>query len=268
VQFLSVAKETVESFVEENATTLLTAAGVIGTVGTAVLAGRGGFKAAEILRDLNDEKKIEALKEDPTADTPKDMLTAREKALLLWPYVLPPVVVGATTIGCIIFAHRMSAQKITALVAAYGIADKRFEEYRAKVHEHLTGPKKDKIETDVAQQRVNNTPGSDRIVIVDGGEDVLCFDTATDRYFKSSPEKIRRAVNATNAEILNHGGANAAYFYSELELAPTQWGNECGWGIGEQMDVRFDYVEAKGNRPCLSITFEKMPSPNWLNPYS
>ena len=38
----------------ENSTTILTAAGVVGTVGTAVLTGRATFKAAELIRERHD----------------------------------------------------------------------------------------------------------------------------------------------------------------------------------------------------------------------
>ena len=38
----------------ENSTTILTAVGVVGTVGTAYLTGRATFKAAEIINGIED----------------------------------------------------------------------------------------------------------------------------------------------------------------------------------------------------------------------
>jgi hypothetical protein len=270
VQFLNDVKQKGAKLLVDNASVLLTAAGVVGTVSTAVLAGRAGFKAADILREMKYDASHDENGDRIDVDVAMSQfhIPVKDKIVKIGPHFIPPVVTGTATVAAIIMGHRVSAQKAAALAAAYGLAERNLSEYKEKVAQHLTGPKKEKLETEIAQDKVNAASGSDRIILVDGSDEVLCFDTATDRYFKSSPEKIRRAVNATNAEILNHGGANAAYFYSELELSPTQWGNECGWGIGEQMDVKFDYVEASGNRPCLSITFEKMPSPNWLNPYS
>ncbi len=41
------AQQRVQEFVSANSSTLLTASGVVGTVATAVLSGRAGYKAAE-----------------------------------------------------------------------------------------------------------------------------------------------------------------------------------------------------------------------------
>jgi len=273
VQFLSEVTKKGAKLLEENSSVLLTAGGVIGTITTGVLAGRGGFKAARIIDEAKEEMANDLNRRHDGSEIEKIVfakdvsLPTSEMAKILAPHIIPPVLTGSLTIGAIIFAHRLNAQKITALVAAYGLADKRLDEYKAKVSEHLTGPKKEKLETEIAQDRVNTTPGHDRVIIVEGDGDVLCFDEPTGRYFKSSPEKIKRAVNATNAEILRHGGAPASYFYDELELPPTSWSNELGWSRGEQVELAFNYVRDPNERPCLSIDFKKMPSEEWNTDY-
>src|SRR3954452_3905973 len=172
------AKERAQHLVQENATTLLTAGGVVGTVATAVLAGRAGYKAAEILGEENRARKAAFMKQEQAAivEVPKDMIDKWDKAKLLWPYFVPPVVTGSATIGSIIMANRMSAQKAAALAAAYGLAEKQFSEYREKVQEKLTGQKAESIKDELAQDRVNRTPGANQIVVVEG--EVLCFDEA------------------------------------------------------------------------------------------
>jgi hypothetical protein len=135
------------------------------------------------------------------------------------------------------------------------------------VAEKLTGPKQEAIDKEIAQDRVNNTPGYDRVVIIEGSDDSLCLDESTGRYFKSNPEKIRRAVNATNAEILRHGGASVSHFYDELELPPTSWSDTVGWGMGEQMDIKYNYIEAPDGRPVLAIDFKRMPTMHWNESY-
>ena len=273
MQFFTGVREKVAILVSENATTLLTAAGVVGTVATGVLAGRAGYKSAEILRAAQIEKQgkiVQELEAPFEGQIPKaeDILTTAEKAKIFGLQFAPPVVLGAGTVAAIIMSHRMSAQKAAALAAAYGLAERNLSDYKEKVAEKLTGPKKEALETEISQDRVNNTPGYDKVVIIEGDGDVLCFDEPTGRYFKSNPEKIRRAVNATNTEILRHGGASASYFYDELEQPPTTWSEVMGWGIGEQMDVKFDYVKNPADdKPVLSIEFTQMPSLSWNDSY-
>lgn len=269
MQFLNDVKQKAATLLAENASTLLTAGGVVGTVATGVLAGRAGFKAAEILRDENDLRKADFLKQEQAAvvDVPKDMLSKTDKVKLVGVQFIPPVVTGTATVAAIILGHRVSAQKAAALAAAYGLAERNLSEYKEKVAEKLTGPKKQQIDDEIAQDRVNGAPGYDKVILVEGSGDVLCMDQPTGRYFKSSPEKIRRAENATNAEILRFGGASASHFYDELELPPTTWSDEVGWGMGEQMQIVFSYVEAPDKKPVLAIDFKNMPSLHWKESY-
>src|SRR4051812_12653306 len=212
VPFLNEVKQKAFGFVSANSSALLTAGGVVGTVATAVLTGRAAFKAGDILRAENAKKKTEFLKEESAAiaEVPKDMLSKKEKLIAVGPQFIPPVLVGGVTIASIIMANRMSAQKIAALAAAYGLAERNLSEYKEKVAEKLTGPKKQAIDEELAQDRVNRTSGYENIVVMEG--EVLCFDEPTGRYSGSRRENITRAVNTPTAEILHHDPAPASFF--------------------------------------------------------
>lgn len=264
MQFLDVAKQKVAEFSKENATTLLTAGGVVGTVATAILTGRAGFKANDILRKANAEKKTEIVVdgEAPIDEVPKDALTKTEKLLLVGPHFIPPIVVGGITITSIIMSHRMSAQKAAALVAAYGLAERNLSEYKEKVAEKLTGPKKEAIDDELAQDRVNKTDGHQNIVIVEG--EVLCFDEETARYFRSTMENIKKAVNAVNAEILHHDHASAGFFYEEIGLPGTSWTDEIGWNRDNLLDLKYSTVLSPDGKPCIAIAFKTAPRPDYI----
>src|SRR3954451_24408059 len=179
------AKQRVQELLQENATTILTVGGVVGTVTTAVLTGRATFQAAEKILLEEADRIAEVRPHTPPGETVTiTPLTKTEKAKLIWPLYIPPVASGVVTISSIIMANRMSAQKVAALAAAYGLSEKQFREYKDKVQEKLTGPKAQAIDDELAQDRVNNTPGSQQIVVVEG--EVLCFDEATGRYFRGS----------------------------------------------------------------------------------
>lgn len=264
MQFLNDVGRRVGEFASDNATTLLTAGGVVGTVATAILTGRAGFKAAEIIRN----KELEHIHPEGVTDVIDGDnnvtmgLSKTQKVLLVWPHFVPPVVTGTATITAIIFSHRMSAQKAAALAAAYGLAERNLSEYKEKVSEKLTGPKQQQVVDEIAQDRVNRTSGHENIVIVEG--EVLCLDEPSGRYFRSTMENIKSAVNATNAEILHHDHANATFFYDELGMTGTTWSDEVGWNTDHLLELKISTAMTPDGRPCIAIDYKTGPKADYI----
>lgn len=257
-------QEGAKKLVADNAQILLTAGGVVGTVGTGLLAWRGGYRAAEIIRD----EELKHIHENGTEETLSNAtmgLSKAQRVALVWTYAAPPMLIGGATIGSIIMSHRMSASKAAALAAAYGLSQKQFEEYREKVAEKLTGPKNQAIKDELAQDRVNKTSGSSQIIVVEG--QVLCFDQPTGRYFQSTMDDIKKAEIFTNQEILHHDVASATFFYEQLGLPPTTWSEDVGWNTDNMVEIEYSTVLAYNDRPCIAINFKNMPSPNYLRQY-
>jgi hypothetical protein len=238
---------------------LLTAGAVVGTVATGVLAGRAGMKAERIL--AGEEVNLRKIEEEQNLAFGETKLTRFEKLVAVGPHFIPPVLAGAATIGGIIMANRMNAQKAAALAAAYGLSQKQFEEYREKVAEKLTGPKNQAIKDELAQDRVSKAPGSTQVIVVSGN--VLCYDSMTDRYFSCTMEKIKQAENEVNAEIINHGHANASMFYDALELNNTPWTNHVGWNTDNMLELDISTTVAENSQPCLVVSFGSMPTADY-----
>lgn len=266
MQFLTDVREKAAQLMADNATTLLTTGGVVGTVATAVLSARAAFQASEKLHC----EQIMVLSEttnltDPDTDKSLVELTPKTKLKLTAPYFIPPVITGTATVAAIIMSHRMSSAKIAGLAAAYGLAERNFGEYKDKVAQKLTGPKQAQIDEELAQERVNRASGHDQIVVVEG--DVLCFDEPTGRYFTSSMQKIQQAVNKTNAEIMNQGYASMEYFYQLLGLPPTTISGEIGWNAGTLCELTYSTVLSPDDKPCIAIDFKYLPTAEYAPKY-
>lgn len=265
MQLITDMQKKAQELIQENAPTILTAGGVVGTVVTAVLAGRAGFKFSEILNEDKHERAMAEVDPDISYETayrrlmPLDKI---EKAKLVWPYCAPPVITGTVTITSIIFANRMNAQKVAALAAAYGLAEGRLTEYREKVAEKLTPAKEQKLQDELAQESVNKTPGATQVIIAEG--EVLCFDRPTGRYFRSTMENIMRAVNSTNAEIMHADFVRATFFYEELSLPATTWTDEVGWNTDRLLELDISTVLSEDNRPCIAIDFKTLPKLDYV----
>lgn len=248
----------VTDVVEDNKVTILTGIGVAGTVTTAVLSGRAGFKAARLI----DNKRVESVTwtED---DVEVDPLTTKDLIFLVGPQFIPAVGMGALTVSAIIFANRLSAKETAAMAAMYSMSDKTFQEYKEKVQEKLGQNKETALRDEIAQDRVDANPVDNRTVIITGGGDVLCYDILTDRYFNSTVEKIKQAQNEINAEILNQDMVSLGQFYERIGLQVTAYSDSVGWNLDNLCEVEFSATTSSDNRPCMAIDFKRYPKPDY-----
>lgn len=240
-------------FASDNASTLLTAGGVVGTVATAVLAGRASVKAHEIIKEKENEGQV---------------LRKLEKAALVAPTFIPPVLTGGLTIAAIIWSNRISASKAAALAAAYGVSRDRLEEYQAKMTEKLTGHKKQAIDDEIAQDHVRKNPSNEVIILADG--DVLCYDMLSGRYFRSTVEQIRKAVHVTNNQIENNQYSSLTEFYENIGLPSTSLSDSLGWSNFTQdmpLEVKLSTTLTADDKPCLAVDFNIMPVPDYARSY-
>jgi len=244
----------------ENRTVLLTAVGVVGTVSTAVLTGRASFKAGRIIEVAEHERAEESFGKEIELDT-------RERIDLVWALYIPPVGVGVLTIAAIVLANRLDAQKAAGLAAAYGISERSFTEYRQKVQERMGEGKEQALRDELAQERVNRDPISNKQVIITGKGEVLCKDNISGRYFMSSVEAIKKAENTINYEIVHHMYASLSQFYEEIGLAPTRHSDEIGWNTNNLLEVVFSATMSDDERPCMVLDYTVGPTQDYTKLY-
>jgi Family of unknown function (DUF6353) len=248
----------------ENSSTILTAAGVAGTVSTAVLTAKSSLKAARVI-DNNQPPKVLIVKEDGTKNDAftQPTLSKTEKVKLVWALYIPPVAMGSITITSIVLAHKIDAKKIAALTAAAGISERAFQEYKDKVVEKL-GPREDeKIRDQIAQDRVNKKqPTTSELVMVGDGK-VLCQDGYSGRYFTSSMEEIKRAENEVNRELVNHMDCSLTELYDELGLSSTAASDSVGWNSANSLNIKVSTTITEDGRPCLVLDYDPHPFPTY-----
>jgi hypothetical protein len=244
----------------ENAPTLLTGIGVVGTVSTAVLTGRSTVKA---VRKVDEEKIVINTGVDPEHITVDPVqLSKRDIFKLVWPLYIPPTICGITTIMAIVTANRIDARKIAALTAAAGISERAFQEYKDKVVEKL-GPNQDrKIRDEVAQDQITKEGGPRELVIVNEGK-VLCKDMMSGRYFECTNEDLKRAENWVNHELLHHNDCSLSEFYGQIGMDATSYSDSVGWNSASAVELQITTALTPDNRPCLAVDFHPHPFPTY-----
>lgn len=249
----------IKFLLDHHSPTLLSGAGVAGTIATAYLTGRASFKAAHIIAEETDVKN-EVIRTDPMMENHHGSygeLSRTQKAKLVWKEFIPPAASGVLTITSIIAANKITSKRLAALTVAAGVSERALTEYKEKVLEKLGERQEQKIRDEVAQDRVTGNPSSQPIVIGDG--EVLCYDMLTGRYFKSSMEKIRAAENKVNYELVHYMSCSLSFFYEEIGLAPTSYTDSVGWNAGNRIEVQFTTTLSDDGRPCIAIDFSKPP---------
>ena len=238
----------VEKVVIDNSPGILTGVGVAGTVLTAYLTGSASIKAHERIRQADDDREDEV---------PEGMELVRERLGLVWDLYIPPVGVGIITVSAIVGANRIGTRRAAALAAAYSISERAFTEYREKVVERIGEGKERAIRDEVAQEQVSRTPVKD--VIIAGSGDVLCYEALTGRYFMSNMERLRKAENEINYQLLHECYASLSDFFDKIGLSRTDLSEEVGWKNTSLLELRFSATLSDDDRPCIAINYRVEP---------
>lgn len=221
----------------DNSPTILTAIGVTGAITTAVLAGKAGFKAAQVLGE-----------ESPYTEP-------KEKFELTWKLFIPAIGTGTVTVICIVLANRVSSKRSAAMASAYAVSQEAFREYKTKVIDKLGEPKERKIADEVSQDRVNKITPPAYIV---SNANSLWMDLFSGRYFDCDMETIRAAVNDINEDIIHGNFPSLTEFWEKIGLAKTTESDELGWNTDNLLYVNYAAAMHDG-RPVGTIEFRTIP---------
>lgn len=242
-------------FVRKNSSSILTGVAIGGVVSTAIFAARGAAKA---VRDVIDaENRINR------------SLTSRETFKITWHHFAPAVYSCGLTIFSVLAAQKVNNQRYAAMAAAFAMSERSIETYRDKLIE-LMGPKtNDKILNAITRDEIDNNPPSAGEVIITGKGDTLCRESLTGRYFKSDYDKINKAINEFNHNVLKDYYASFNDFLYLLGLPPTKLGDELGWNAMRLLEVSFTSHLSEDGTPCLNMEYMNLPVDKYykVNPH-
>lgn len=263
-------------FADEHQREIILGGAIAGTVITSVLSWKAGIKADKILAEQ--KEKINTIVIDMGKDEPKEISEEEEKQRRkeitietikkMAPVVLPPVLTGAITIGCVLGGYKASNKQIAALSAAYTLSEKMLTEYKDKTLD-LIGPKKfSEVEENIARKRVDETPQCEQNTILNTGRGTVKFlDPVSGRYFYSRPDDVRRAVNVINNETNVDGYfTKLNEFYDELGLPSIDLGNMVGFQAGKLIDIDhiFTVILGENDEAIYVLNYEVQPGHGWF----
>jgi hypothetical protein len=242
----------ISKLVKDNSPTLISGAAVVGVITTAVLTARASRKATTYMLEESgalDQSTVEV-----------KHFTRRQVFERTWKLYIPPVLSGGATIGCIVWANRIGLQRNAALIAAAALADTAFREYKDEIVRTLGEKKHDEVEDRISEKRMADNPPPSREVVLLGAGEQTCYDRWSGRYFRSSMESIRQAVNDLNKGIIDGNMyADLNEFYGLVGLDPIDGGEPVGWNVDNMCDVGFTSHLSSDGTACLCVYFRNIP---------
>ena len=236
-----------EGIVRESPT-ILTAFGVTGVITTAILAARAAPLSMELIESEAYRRKIR--------DSELELM---EKVKAGWTPYIPAAISGVLTVVCILSANSIHSKRNAAIAGLYSVATAALNEYQEKVIETIGEKKEGKISDALAQDALDKNPLSENGIGVVHG-DALFYDKASGRYFKSTVEKVRKALNDFNVELMTEMFKSMNEWYDMIGLPSVDLGEQQGWNIDNGLlDVRFSTMLSDSQEPCIVLEYSVNP---------
>ena len=247
---------------------ILVVAGVVGVVGSTVMACKATTKLDSILNEAKDNiDKIHEAAEHPEflpepyteEDSKKDLaIVYTRTAVNVVKLYAPAVIIGGLSITAILAGHNITRKRNIALAAAYTAVDKSFKEYRGRVVERF-GEALDKelrynIKSKEVEEVTVNEDGSESAVknaidVVDPNNIssyARFFDDGCTGWTKD-PEYnlmfLRDQQRYANDLLQSKGHLFLNEVYDMLGIPRTKAGQAVGWFYDEKNPVGDNFVD-------------------------
>lgn len=240
-----------KGFFTQHGSTILTSLGVAGIFGAAILAALETPKAMDELEEA--KKSIKKSDWNP-----------KRTAKAVWKCYIPAASVAVTSAACVITAHAIDKRQLAAASAAAMMSKMAFKEYRDSAQEVLSDDQIRAIDKKADERRSKRkklgkkeTPKGD-VVILDG--DCLCVEPISGREFKSTPQKLRSAINDANDILVDEGSVTVNELFDCLGLSHTVTGNQDCWRLEDGMlKIRFSAKLNSDDYPVIVLKYERLP---------
>ncbi len=210
--------------------TILTCAGTVGVVLTAVFTGKAAVKAS---------KKIEEAKTIKMEETGEE-LTVLETVEECWKDYIPPVAIGIATVGCILSSNILNRRQTASAMAAYAFAMKSLKNYKRAVAEEFgeEGIKRIEERLIVEYPEVPCIYGALTGGSFDFGETDenkhLFYDAFSNRLFTSTYSDVALAELHTNRKFALSGDVSLRTFYDFLGLETPPELEDLYWYVSDE----------------------------------
>ena len=265
--------------VKKHSPEILTGVGIVGLVGTAVLASKATLKLDVIVDDLQfNLEQIQNVRVSQ-GDRYDDKAALHDKTVVYTRTVVdisklyaPAVTLGLASIGCILGAHGIMKKRNAALAVAYKATEEAFNKYRERVIEAIGTEQELDVFKGIREEEVTDENGKKTVVRVQEGQASIyrqLWDETRPTWNKDrmyNKQFLLCQQNMANDMLRSRGHLFLNEVHKMLGIEVTQIGQMAGWVMGhggdEFVDFGLDSFESpealaflEGTEPAIWLDF-------------
>lgn len=249
---LSKVVKNVKTAATKHSPEILTGIGIAGMVTTTVMAVKATPKALMLIEEKKNEEGL-------------DSLTPIETVKASWQCYIPSAIVGTVSMFCLIGASSANLRRNAALATAYTLSESALKDYQEKVVETIGDKKEQTVRDSIAKDKLDKNPVTTREIVITEKGNTLCYDVISGRYFKSDIDKLKKAINELNRNMLDDMFISLNDFYYEIGLSNTKLGDDLGWNVSEGLiDLKFSSQLTDDGTPCVVMDYSIAPKYDYL----
>ena len=229
----------IAKWLKQNTPVILSVIGAAGVAVTAVTAVKGATKASKLI------EKTEQEKGGPLGKT--------EKIITVIPAYVPSIIVGVSTMICILSSAALNKRQQATIMGAYTLINSSYKEYKSKLKELYGEKAHHDIMESIAKEQCSDVHitsdtifGTSTLDFGDAEEPEVTrtfYDCLSKRYFESTISNVIQAEYHLNRNFMFGGTISLNEFYEFLGLDKTNDGDELGWSNcnGDIFWIDFDH---------------------------
>ena len=273
--------ETVRSGAEKHSPKILIAFGIVGVVGSSVLACKATLKAKKVVDgtkedlDLNRQYAEDGFVDENIDYTPE--MAKRDRAQIyvragfeLAKLYAPPIGLGIFSLGCILKSNDILCKRNAALAAAYTAVEKSYKDYRARVVERfgeevdsqiLHNSKMEEIEDKITDEKGKTKKIKRPIEVADPDAEspYMRYFTKANPYWENNEDYVmmflRSQQNYANDLLRAKKKLTLNKAYDMLGFEENKTGMVTGWIFDKNNQDGDNYVEFKVTKVYLPDEF-------------
>lgn len=238
---------------------LLFGAGIVGVVGSTVLACRATLKMDEVLFEAQQNIEVAKQLEHPEyseADRAKDIRIVKVQTVIKIAKLYgPAVIVGGVSIAALTKSHHILSSRNASLAAAYAALEKGFDEYRARVVAKYGEEADRDLRYGTREITIEEGGKKKKVVRVGPGEPSIYarFFDVNSASWNKEPEYnlifLKCQQNYVNDLLHARGHVFLNEVYDQLGIPRSKAGAVVGWVLGAGDDfIDFGVFDDKSDR--------------------
>lgn len=228
---------------------ILTTVGILGMIGTTVLASRATLKAGPIVDQIKEDKLVVSVgtfsnENDVNKEIAKVYVRGGLKLTKLYG---PSITLGLSSIACVVAAHGLMQKRTVAIAAAYKALEATFAEYRRRVVEVVGEERESDLRTNREEVTIDDGETKKKMVVadVDGYSPYAkFFDQMSQHWSKEADYNLmflKTQQNYANDLLRARGHVFLNEVYDMLDIPRTQAGQMVGWVVSKNGDNFIDF---------------------------